>query len=241
MNNVQTVTLNNAPSQNWVGCTVRTPRTQVARTLRAQCPCRGHCYSHNKLIARAASAGRAHTGCALFATRPGNLPPGRDLTSMSRHQGSQNHVATSNRCRDTTQNTPGRNLKFHVATLSLLPSLKPGRDTRTRSRPPGRPTYVATSFSCHDLVPAQHEISRSRHQSPGRDLPRCYPCRDLKMMSRLPAQSSQFQPGRDVHFWSRPHAQPSQVADIKTMSRPQTGANLQRPLIPFFFFFFKII
>ena len=61
--------------------------------LCAQQACRVH-------VMRAASAGRAHAGRALVATRPGSLPPGRDLTSMSRHQGSQNHVATSNRCRD---------------------------------------------------------------------------------------------------------------------------------------------
>ena len=61
--------------------------------LRAQQACREH-------VARAAGAGRAHARRALVATRPGSLPPGRDLTSMSRHQGSQNHVATSNRCRD---------------------------------------------------------------------------------------------------------------------------------------------
>ena len=41
---------------------------------------------------------------ALIATQ--NL--GRDIKSQ---QGSQNHVATSNRCRDTTQATPGRDLK----------------------------------------------------------------------------------------------------------------------------------
>ena len=30
---IQTLTLNNAQCQNWVGCTVRTPRTQAARAL----------------------------------------------------------------------------------------------------------------------------------------------------------------------------------------------------------------
>ena len=70
--------------------------------LRAQQACR----------ARAASAGHAHAGRALVATRPGSLPPGRDLTSMSRHQGSQHHVATSDRCRDTIQTTPCRDIKL---------------------------------------------------------------------------------------------------------------------------------
>ena len=148
---------NSVLSQNWVGCTVRTPRTQVKRTLRAQCPCRGHCCAHNKLvahIARPASTGRTHAGRALVTTRPGSLPPGRDLTSMSRHQGNQNHVATSNRCRDTTQNAPGRDLKT-------------GSRHQTSCR---QSTQVATSIFCRDLT-----LTR-----PGRDLKSC---RDLKLFS----------------------------------------------------------
>ena len=73
----------------------------------------------------------------------------------SRHQfpyGRQNHVATSNRCRDTTQ-------------------ANPGRDTKTRSRPSWRLLYVATSILCCDLVSAHSGLSRSRHQNPGRDQP----------------------------------------------------------------------
>ena len=148
MNSVQTVTLNSALSQNWVGCTVRTPRTQVARSAHvvgtAAC---------TASLSRA-SAGRAHAGSALVATRPGSLPPGRDLTSMSRHQGNQNHVATSNRCRDTTQKALGRDLKT-------------GSRHQTSCR---QSTQVATSISCHDLT-----LTR-----PGRDLKSC---RDLKLFS----------------------------------------------------------
>ena len=105
-------------------------------------------------VACTASAGRAHAGRALVATRPGNLPPGRDLTSMSRHQGSQNHVATSNRCRDTTQNTPGRDLKT-------------GSRHQTSCC---QSTQVATSISCRDLT-----LTR-----PGCDLKSCS---DLKSFS----------------------------------------------------------
>ena len=161
LNSVQTVTLNSALSQNWVGCTMRTPRTQVARTLRAQCPCRGRCCAHNKLVAHvahAASAGRAHAGRALIATRPGSLPPSHDLTSMSRHQGSQNQVATSNRCRDTTQNAPGRDLKT-------------GSRHQTSCR---QSTQVATSISCRDLM-----LTR-----PGRDLKLFSLCHNMNFMSR---------------------------------------------------------
>ena len=151
------MTLNSALSQNWVGCTVRTPRTQVARTLRARCPCRGRCCAHNKLVermSRAQPAQVAHAGRALVATRPGSLPPSCDLTSMSRHQGSQNHVATSNRCRDTTQNALGRDLKT-------------GSRHQTSCC---QSTQVATSISCRDLT-----LTR-----PGRDLKSC---RDLKFFS----------------------------------------------------------
>ena len=169
MNSVQTMTLNSALSQNWVVCTVRTPRNQVTRTLRAQCPCRGRCSEHNKLVARMSRAQPAQVTRLLgvrwsqhsqeacprsrpktqVATRPGSLPQvatqnlgrdtqfqqaksrpqidvatslfsshrnapvatqnlGRDIKSQ---QGSQNHVATSNWYRDTTQATPGRDLK----------------------------------------------------------------------------------------------------------------------------------
>ena len=133
-------------------------------TLRAQCSCRGRCCAHSKLIAHAASAGRAPAGRALLATRPGSLPPGRDLTLMSRHQGSQNHVATSNRCRDTTQNAPGCDLKT-------------GSQHQTSCR---QSTQVATSISCRDLT-----LTR-----PGRDLKSCRdlklfsPCHNMNFMSR---------------------------------------------------------
>ena len=136
MDSVQTVTPNSALSQNWVGCTVRTPRTQVARTLHAQCPCRGRCCAHSKLVARTASAGRAHAGRALVATRPGSLPPGRDLTSMLRHQGSQHHVATSNQCRDTIQTTPCRDINRCRNIVSLptpLPMSRHQNDVATSS------------------------------------------------------------------------------------------------------------
>ena len=121
---------------------------------RAQCPCSGCCCAHSKLVARTASAGHAHAGRALVATRPGSLSPGRDLTSMSRHQGSQNHAATSNRCRDTTKNAPGRDLKT-------------GSQHQISCR---QSTQVATFIFCRDLT-----LTR-----PGRNLKSC---RDLKLFS----------------------------------------------------------
>ena len=179
------MTANSALNQNWVGCTVRTPRTQVARTLRAQCPGRGRCCAHNKQVARMScptSAGRGHAGRALVATRPGRMPPGRDLTLMSRHQGSQNHVATSNRCRDIV--SPGQP--------------KPGRDIKTRSRPSWRRTYVATSISCRDLISAHIGISRSRHQNSRSRPPPQPPMLRHQIHVATPFLPNKSRPGRDA-------------------------------------------
>ena len=92
---------------------------------------RAHCARSAQVVGAAARtadrlpACRAHSqrmSCACWACAGRDTPrqptPGRYLTSMSRHQGSHNHAATSNRCRDTTQSTPGRDFLF-------------------RSRPPG--------------------------------------------------------------------------------------------------------
>ena len=229
MNSVKTLTLNSALSQNWVGCIVHTPRTQVVRTLRAQCPGRGRCCAHSKLVARTVSAGRVLVGSAFVVTRPGRLPqvatqnPGRDtqfqqarsrpqidvatnLFSSHRNtlvatqnlgrdiksqQGSKNHVAASNRCHDTTQATPGRDLKTgsrhrfsnpapsQVATPNQVTTLLETnlcRDINFMSRHRFNPQWafqvatptiqVATS-----LLPSQNSLGRdlkmgSRHQFP---------------------------------------------------------------------------
>ena len=95
-------------------------------------------------------------------------------------QGSQNHVATSNRCRDTTENTLGRDLKTGSRHRFSCPAPSQVATSKTRSQPSWRLTYVATSISCRDLVSAHSGISRSRRKIPGRDLPHCYPCSDLK-------------------------------------------------------------
>ena len=125
---------------------------------------RAHCMRSTQVVGAAAhttswsSAQPAHVarlmGVHWSRHAQAACPPGCDLTSMSRHQGSQNHVATSNRCRDTTQNTPGRDLKT-------------GSRHQTSCR---QSTQVATSISCRDLA-----LTR-----PGRDLKSC---RDLKSFS----------------------------------------------------------
>ena len=76
MNSVQTVTINNALSQNWLVCIVCTPRNQVARTLRAQCPRRGRCCAHTArtvptswALLRAQQACHTHVPCAASVGR----------------------------------------------------------------------------------------------------------------------------------------------------------------------------
>ena len=135
MNSVQTVTLNSVLSQNWVGCTVRTPRTQVARTLRAQCPCRGRCCAHSRLVARAASAGRAHAGSALVATRPSSLPQVATPTEQARSQPQEQQARSR---RQSMSRPPGR--------LSLC------RDISFMSRHQSPTGQVATSVPCRDLL-----------------------------------------------------------------------------------------
>ena len=118
---------------------------------------------------------------------------------------------------------------------------KPGRDFKTGSRPQiqlaknhnlkfsgrnsKRPSHIPTSNPCRDLK------TRSRHQI------------HIVLLRRQNPRSPSLRPtatqlGRDATSWSRPHAQPNQVAtsnrcrDLKSMSRPQIGPNLQRSHIP---------
>ena len=129
------------------GVCSRTYNAQVARTT---CAGRAHSpqvvgASRDLLDDQARSRRQSHVATSLL---PNQNCPGRDL---------KNGVATLvsigqlepcrdiNRCRDTTQATPGRN-------------------TKTRSRPSWRLPYVATSISCRDLVSAHSGISRSRQE-----------------------------------------------------------------------------
>ena len=137
MNSVQTVT----PKQ----CTVtKLGRVHSAHT---QNPGRAHTACSTQFVGAAAStagrsrACRAHSQCMLRAGRDTSRQPtpGRDLTSMSRHQDSQSHVATSNQCRDTTQTTPGHDLKTGLRLRFSCPT----------------PSQVATSFPGRDLLDDQ--------------------------------------------------------------------------------------
>ena len=213
MNSVQTVTLNSELSQNWVGCTVRTPRTQVAPPLRSQCPCRGRCCAHSKLVARmsraqptqvtrSACVGRVHSAQVVGACRDLSLlrpSPGQVATSWR-----LNHVATSNWCCDTTQATPCRDLKKGSRHRFSCPAPSQVATSSFQVVTSWSFTYVTTSFPCRDLVPAHSGTFRSRHRNPCRDLPHCRPCRDIKSTSRRrfrPTKADQVAtplPGRDL-------------------------------------------
>ena len=101
----------------------------------------------------------------------------------SRHQlpwGSQNHVATSNRCCDITQANPGRDLEtgsrhcFSCPASSQVATPKPGRDP-PRGYPMSRHQFhVATSFMPTVGFPSCNT------KNPGRNLPHYHPCCDLK-------------------------------------------------------------
>ena len=174
MNSVQTVTLNSALSQNWVGCTVRTSRTQVARTLHTQCPCCGRCCAHSRLVAsmsweqptqvaRSAWAGRAHSAQVMGACRdlsPLSIPrPGRDIVPRSRPPEQLSQVATSIPCRDL----PSAQLK--------QPRSRPqkwGRDTSFHS--------AGRTMSRHQIgVATPLRLIQVATSKPGRDPPGGYP------------------------------------------------------------------
>ena len=197
MDSVQTVTLNSILSQNWVGCTVRTPRTQVASTLLVQCPCCGRCCMHSKLVARMSRAqptqvarstcvGLAHSAQVVGACRDllplPSLRPGRDITSRSRPPGRPSQVATSTPCRDLPSAQPkqprsrpqkwGRDTNFHKA-------------CRTMSR---YQTGVATP-----PMPIQVETPK-----PGLDPPGDYPMSRHQIHVTTPFLPTVGFPGRDT-------------------------------------------
>ena len=148
---------------------------------------------------------------------------GRDTISPAQPP---SHVATSNRCRDTTQ-------------------AYPGSDTKTRSRPSWRLPYVATSNSCRDTASSHSGLSKSRHQKSRSRPP------SLPPMSRHPIHvatsflPNQSRPGHDFTSWSRPHAQPqpNQVATSNLGRDPtlEFGNSHSSFCLALFFFFFQIL
>ena len=141
MNSVHEQCPNSDPKQctvtkrGWVH-TMRTPRTQVAGTLRAQCPCRGRYCTHSKFVSRMSLAQPAQVARMLGV-------------HLSRHaQAACPQIATSLRCRDTKAANIMSRHPIHVATSSLLSQNRPGRDFTSWSQP----LHVATSKLGRDLV-----------------------------------------------------------------------------------------
>ena len=166
-------------------------------------------------------------------SRPSGRPP------MSRHRfhvvtsHTVAHVVTSNSCHDFNSQHARSRRQFHVATswrLTYVATSTSCRDiasvhnghSRSRHRNPCRdlPHYRP----CRDIkFMSRHRFCSTKTDQvatslPYRDLPCCQPRRNLKMMSRHQAASQGFQPCRHSSqvatsiSWSRPHAQPNQVA-----------------------------
>ena len=164
--------------QNWVGCTVRTPRTQVARTLRAQCPGRGRCCAHDRLVARMSCAQPAQVALSVRRSRNAQAVfprPGCDIISKLRPPRQLSQVATSIPCRDLPSAQPkpprsrpqkmGSRHQFQQARsrpqIDVAPILcsshrnarvatrNLGRDTKP---PQGSQNHVVTSNRCRDTT-----------------------------------------------------------------------------------------
>ena len=161
---------------------MRTPKAQVARTQRAQCPCRGRCCAHSKLVARmsrAQLAQAARSACADRAHSSHVVGACRDLHALPSPTA---QVTTSLRCSDIKAARIMSRHHIGVATLSLLPASSqvatPCHDINFMSRPPGRPTYVSTSTPCRDILKTNL-------------------CRDIVFMSRPPRLMSMSR--RQIH------------------------------------------
>ena len=167
---------NSALNQNWVRCIVRTPRAQVASTLRAQCPGRGCCCAHSKQVARVSRAQLAqvvHRSRSCWACTSRNTPrqpaPGRDLKTGSLLRFPcqiQSQVATSFQGRDLLDDQARSRHQPHVAT----------------SLPPSQTNQVATSKMGSRLQFPTGQVATS---IPCRDLLETNLCRDIDFMSRL--------------------------------------------------------
>ena len=166
------MTANSALNQNWVGCTVRTPRTQVARTLSAQCPCRGRCYAHSKLVVHRS---RACWACTCRDTPRQPAPKSRphfDVATSRQHESCRNIKSVS-------RHHPDHSMSRHqigVATSFLLPSPQAkSRRPFSRTRPPEvspmsrhrfhvatshTAAHVATLNPCRDAVSTQPKQTR---------------------------------------------------------------------------------
>ena len=133
---------------------MRTPKAQVASTLRKQCSCRGRYYADNAQVACTASAGCVHSAQVVGACR--DLPALPSLVAQ---------VATSFPGRDLLEAIPCRDI--------TLVSLH--RSAHSRSR---------LQISCRDTVSPAQPQARSRHQNQVATSWMTNLCRDSVFMSR---------------------------------------------------------
>ena len=228
------MTANSALNQNWVGCTVRTPKAQVVRTLRAQCPGCGRCCAHSWPAARMSRAQPVHVARLL------GVHWSRHAQAASLMSRPHFDVATSRQpesCRDiksVSRHHPNTSMSRHqigVATSFLLPSLKPGRHPMSRHQ-----FHVVTSRMtnlCRDIkFMSRHQFSTGQiaMSVPCRDLPLCRPCRDINFMSRHRFCCPRHCPCRDLAMMSRHQAclTPFQLRR-DAMSRPPLLPPMSRP------------
>ena len=147
---------------------------------------------------RAQPAHVAHLLACVGRDTPRQPTPGRDLTSMSRHQGNQNHVATSNRCRDTVSPAQPQARSRHQNQVATLLETPLCRNINFMSRLRFPTSQVATSFLCRDLLETNL-------------------CRDINFMSR-----PRFCPQWDFQV-ATPNSR-SRPPTLLPMSRPQLSS-----------------
>ena len=160
--------MNNALSQNWVGCTVRTPKTQVAhnqRRSRAYRACTGRDTPRQPTPGRDLKTPGRDTKLIQPLPRPG-----RDAKSRSRPSWRLPYVATSISCRDIVSAHSGLSRSRHQKSMSRpqvapqsfqhcrnlkIPGCNPlktnpGRDLKLMSLPQIVHPKSQHGFSCHD-------------------------------------------------------------------------------------------
>ena len=140
---------------------MRTPKTQVACTLRSQCPGCGRCCAHCKQVVRACALGGAQLRLlrlpplrpkAQVAT-PNFNRPGRDLKSMSRPASA------------LSTKTPLSRPKTLVVTLNHHKAARIMSRHQIGVATPLRPLQVATSKRGRDTVSPTQPQARSQHQN----------------------------------------------------------------------------
>ena len=251
MNSSQTVTVNSALNQNWVGYTVRTPRTHVVHTLREQCPGRGRCCAHNAQVvrmsraqpaqvtrmlraqpaqvARSACAGRAHSAQVVGACR--DLPALPSQTAQ---------VTTSFPGRDLLEVIPCRDItlvsrhRLSCLASSQVATPEPGRDLLDDQPMSRHQVHVVTSSSQQARSRRQFHVATSWRLT---YVATSISCRDIASAHNGLSRSRRQAPGRNL-----PRCYPcrdlkndvgtsNQLSPISATSRRHSSMS-RRPLQP---------